>query len=171
MTEFRTFTVVPGEMSRDKLFIPMRWVDTTVKARLVAEEIAAYMRDEFFAPSSTTVKSKLVGSAASSFKRSRLCVEVSRAFLHCEEDEEVYMKPPDLVGARACGGWQRRRCVAHEQGVVRSKKGRSSLGWPSRGATTQVWVGEIQHREAADPQDAWQVGRRGAYGRFAWCRR
>lgn len=96
LREGGTLTVVPVDISRSKLFMPTKWVDTTDKARLVAKEISMYMSDEFFAPSSTTFTSELVDLAASTFKLSPLCVDVARAFLHCEENEEVYMKPQDI---------------------------------------------------------------------------
>ena len=92
--EFEAIAPTPKAESTGKKFLTMRWVDTKEKSRVVCREFAIGARDDLFAAASTPTTHLIIDALACIHRWSRAIGDISRAFLHVPEDEEVFAEPP-----------------------------------------------------------------------------
>ena len=70
-----------------------RFVDTEEKSRFVSREFRdGEITDDHFAPGTTSPTQRLVDYLAAKRGHAKLIADFSRAFLHVEEDELIYVK-------------------------------------------------------------------------------
>jgi hypothetical protein len=103
-------------------------VDNVDTSRFVAREIAKYKTDEYFAPSSTTATTRMVDIYASKLNKSRMTLDIARAFLNVPEDEDVLVVPPTV--------WLRREAEQNRSTEVLWKMRRVLYG---RRKAAQAW--------------------------------
>jgi len=112
--EMKVYTYARREEARSRgKIVGVRWVDTKkgerMKSRLVAQEFAHGDRDDIFAATPPLMASRFVISNAASRGRRgdttrRLCVmDVKRAFLYGDIEEEIYIELPDEDPMKAKG--------------------------------------------------------------------
>ena len=100
MKDFDIYEEVDGEQARGKTFLTCRWLtvrkpDGSVRARCVAREFAkGKKRTDLFAPSTTAITARVIDIIAAKRRTHTLTGDISNAFFHAEEDEEVYCQPP-----------------------------------------------------------------------------
>ena len=100
MVEFGLYEAVPRSSAQGKHFISTKWVvvrkgDGSVRARYVCREFkAGKKRDDLFAPSTTTITMRVIDVVACKKRLCTLTGDISNAFFHAPEDEEVYYHPP-----------------------------------------------------------------------------
>ena len=92
---------VPAEQATGKQFLSTRWVvnrkaDGKVRARFVAREFKSMDsdRNDLFAVTSSTITTRLVDVWAAKGQGWTLTGDVSNAFLHAPEPDEVFCSPP-----------------------------------------------------------------------------
>ena len=95
--DFDAFEVVPKLKPNGKTFLSTRFGDTEDKSRFVSREFNGKDGSvEFFAPATTNSTAKFIDFIAAKRGHARMIGDFSRAFLQIEEDEEVYVQPPDF---------------------------------------------------------------------------
>ena len=101
MQHFGLYEVVPKDAAQGKHFITTKWVlvrkaGNSVRARYVCREFKhGKKRDDLFAPSTTSITMRVIDVLASKRRLCTLTGDISNAFFHAPEDEEVYYQPPD----------------------------------------------------------------------------
>lgn len=97
MVEFGLCGVVPLSSAQGKRSIFTKWVVVRRGGGLVAcrEFQHCKKRDDLFAPGTTTITMRLMKLMACRKRLRTLTGDISNAFFHAPEHEEVYYQPPD----------------------------------------------------------------------------
>ena len=94
LESFPVFERVDVEVAEGKYVLTGTWVDKVDKSRWAAREYATEKSDDFFAPTPVGVADNLIELVAVKTGNPMVIGDVSSAFCHAPELEEVYMWPP-----------------------------------------------------------------------------
>ena len=97
LMEFGVFEPV-RKSEADGTVLTSRWVDVQkcgfVRSRLVAREYATDKRDDTFAATTVPSTSRLIDLKSVQFGQPTMSFDVSVAFIHAPETENVFLVPP-----------------------------------------------------------------------------
>jgi len=94
LEDFTVFQRVPVDSAKGKYILDGTWVDKVGKSRWAAREFNTFKSDDFFAPTPCGVCDHIIELIAAKRGWPMLVADVTSAYCHAAETEEVYMYPP-----------------------------------------------------------------------------